>query len=309
MSRTDLIHFPVRTRYPLQPLLERDVCVDLWARLRKRFDHGVMACILMPNHLHLDLEGWFPEQARQLIGLELNAFSRSHFPGQRIWDPVPPPQILPDLLHLKRHIRYVHLNPCRAGLAQDPLEWEWSTHRDCVGATQNPWIDLQRLVALFGVPERDFAMEFHSYVSSDPSVKVAGTRLPPRADLSGLVTRLELVGEAVLQATRLPANALKKRGSPARLLAAQMVWQLGGRNQRALAEWLGMKERSLRDLLAAPLSPQKLAPALWILANLERFKCAATENRRLAGESRFEATPIHRKAVVAPKDTATPPTN
>ena len=173
-------HLTARTRYGLRPLVDRDACAELWARLRTRMGPS-LACVLMPNHLHIDLEGE-PTQARSALITELKAFSKSRFPGQRIWDPIGAPELLPDRLHLKRHIRYVHLNPCRANLVLDPLAWEWSTHRDAVGAVAEPWANLPQLLRLWDSRAQDFPRQFHSYVSGDPTVKVSGTPLPERVE-------------------------------------------------------------------------------------------------------------------------------
>jgi REP element-mobilizing transposase RayT len=37
-------------------------------------------------------------------------------------------------------IRYIHLNPVRAGLVTDPGSYVWSSHRDYVGTCRTPWV-------------------------------------------------------------------------------------------------------------------------------------------------------------------------
>jgi hypothetical protein len=179
--------------------------------------------------------------------------------------------MLADRLHLLRSARYIHLNPCRAGLAKDPLEWEWSTHRDLVGAVANPWLDLARLRELWRNPAQDFARSFHEYVSSDPSVKVAGTPLPELKGEPKLAATLERVGEAVLQVLRAPNGALRKKGAPARVLAAQVAERLGARDQRAIADWLAVSPRAVRGLLARPRNPSHERAVLLVLAHSTRF--------------------------------------
>jgi hypothetical protein len=87
----------------------------------------------------------------------------------------PEPERIPDLHHLKRQIRYVHLNPCRARLAGDPLQWEWSTHRDLAGCVSDPWPDPELLRHCFQAPRARLAEAAHAYISSDPSVTVTGS--------------------------------------------------------------------------------------------------------------------------------------
>ena len=37
-------------------------------------------------------------------------------------------------------VRYIHLNPVRGGLARDPADYPWSSHRDYLGAGSRPWV-------------------------------------------------------------------------------------------------------------------------------------------------------------------------
>lgn len=170
-------HLVARTRPGFRPLESREHCADIWQRLRSRFGR-IAACVLMPNHLHLLLLATRLEAAKWRLGVELRAWSRSFFPGQSIWTRMPEPEAVPDEAYLKRLIRYIHLNPCRAGLAADPLEWEWSTHRDVTGLVADPWPDLAQVSRLFRVGSPNLSRTIHEYVSSDPSVSIDGTPSP-----------------------------------------------------------------------------------------------------------------------------------
>lgn len=37
-------------------------------------------------------------------------------------------------------VRYIHLNPVRAGLVGDPADYPWSSHRDYLGAMRHEWV-------------------------------------------------------------------------------------------------------------------------------------------------------------------------
>lgn len=154
------------------------------------------------------------------------------------WSPAPRADPLPDALHLRRTLRYVHLNPCRAGLTTDPLAWPWSTHRDATGFAVPP------VRAREHAPDR-----FHRWVSADPSVAVEGTHLPE--GLWGTV-RWEQVRDAVAGVCRLPAEALTRRG-PARTLAIQAAWVVEVHDARLLADALEIALSSVyRTVARAP---------------------------------------------------------
>lgn len=46
-------------------------------------------------------------------------------------------------------LRYIHLNPVRAGLTKGPAEWAWSGHRDLVGMTDSSLLDLSLSLPVF----------------------------------------------------------------------------------------------------------------------------------------------------------------
>ena len=265
-------HLTCQALHGLAPLRDRDACADLWARLRARFQ-AVYATVFMPNHLHLAMEADDPEAARIELGRVVAAFAQSR--GRRLWNPVAPVAPIADRAKLRRHIRYILLNPCRARLATDPLEWEWSTHRDVVGAAADSWVDRGEMARLWDCSSLRLPERFHAYVSGDPSVKVAGTSLPARVAPERIAASLEQIGRAVMQAGRLSEEDFFRRGSAARGLAARLAYQLGGRNQEELARWLRLRERRVRGLLAAaPVAHERevVGAVHWIMANPARFR-------------------------------------
>ncbi len=155
---------------------------------------------------------------------------------------------------LRRNERYIHLNPCRARLIDDPLAWPWSTHRDRVG-----------LAWPCAVPTRTDPAAFHRYVSADPSVAVDGTLLPCRLD-GGTA---EQVYAAVSALTRSPAERLQLRG-PARTLWIQSLRLLTELTQPAIAREVGVCLSTVQRL------PPRWTPEIRLV-------------RRVLGDRRFPA--------------------
>lgn len=239
-------HLTARTRWPHKPFTDREVCADLWGRLQKRFPK-VLACVLMPNHLHIVLYGAHPEAARQILAIELRAFTQSQFPGLRLWEEVPPPEMIQDRKHLARFIRYVHLNPSRARLVDDPLEWEWSTHRDAVGGAAPTWIDLGMLMQIFKADPRKLAEVIHRYVSGDPTVHVASTPLiwsRPSGELFLPQTLMRAVWIATRSPSRLTAES--------RFLVARLVPRYSRVSAVEVGDALQITSGQVRRLLRDP---------------------------------------------------------
>lgn len=46
-------------------------------------------------------------------------------------------------------VRYIHLNPVRVGLADDPANWLWSGHRTYLGLTETPWLTTDWIYSQF----------------------------------------------------------------------------------------------------------------------------------------------------------------
>jgi hypothetical protein len=231
---------------------------DLWRRLRIRYP-ACLASVLMPNHLHLVIETRSPREARRILAIELRAFTRRWFPGKQLWATVDEPELIPDRRHLRRVIRYVHLNPCRAGLVSDPLQWEWSTHRDAVGAAFPPWLDLGALRRVWGCGAGAFASDFHRYVSGDPTVRVEGTALP-LARGGALVLSPELAVTAVCRAGRIDRIGRSQRpGLNHRKAVVHLLALAGGVVANRAAAALNISSSSVRRLTGAVLTPDECA--------------------------------------------------
>ncbi len=142
---------------------------------------------------------------------------------------------------VRRDIRYIALNPCRAELCNDPLEWVWSTHREVFGAAMDPWLDRARLLRIEGSADRH-----HAYVSSDPHVSVVGTAPPRTSPPSPVATRpIADIARAALAATRTPLGGLRHRG-PARAEFFRLAHEQGWQDAGLLARLAGVGAHAVR---------------------------------------------------------------
>jgi hypothetical protein len=177
-------------------------------------------------------------------------------------------------------VRYVLLNPCRpwtcAGtrlrLVSDPLSWPWSTLRDVIGATAEPWIDAQRLQGALEWTPRDFARRFHGYVSSDPSVRIEGTPFPETALPCAVPAEpLAHIADAVLCATRLSRDALRVRG-PARAMFVGLASRQGWTQPELLARACDAHRNTVTRLMHRS-TEALVAPAALCLGDV-RLTCS-----------------------------------
>jgi hypothetical protein len=158
-----------------------------------------------------------------------------------VWRSVPAPEPIPNAKHLQRQIRYVHLNPCHDGLVDDPLCWPWSTQRGAVGLELDPWVspaDISSFLCRTGT-----ARWLHDYVSSDPSVNVAGTPFPVPARRQAMPTApLAAIADAARAAVpdRIPLQ---------RHLLVLLAEHQGWRDTRLIADAAGITPGQVRRLL------------------------------------------------------------
>jgi hypothetical protein len=224
-------------------LCDFDVAEWLWPQLRAAFPLALASC-LMPDHPHLVTPSRDEEEARRALNRVLGALAR-HV-GVRHVGEASPPSVITDRPKLQRDLRYVALNPPRAGLVDDPLAWLFSTHRDVLGASVDPWIDATRLARALGRPVHGFVETYHRYVSSDPDVHVAGTPVP-RPALPTQVAHYPLtrIARAAAAATRTRPESIRRLGLP-RQLFVHLAREQGWRDWEALAIACDCSTRTIR---------------------------------------------------------------
>jgi hypothetical protein len=169
----------------------------------------------MPNHLHLLTALEDPIAAHARFRRLLAALARS-FDLPTLWKTVPEPRLLATPDKVLRQVRYIGLNPCRpvsvgsleVRLATDPLGYEWTTHRDAVGAIADPWVTASTILEACGIDASDAPAWLHRYISSDPHAAVGGTPMPVPA----LPATIDDALAAACAAHRAGSGAVRRRG-------------------------------------------------------------------------------------------------
>ena len=103
----------------------------------RKFGVECWAYCLMPTHYHFVLNGRrldFSGALHRLNGYYARWFNKEHgYRNHLFGDRFGAREIL-DESHLLEGVRYIVLNPVRAGLCRHPAEWRWSSYRATVGA-------------------------------------------------------------------------------------------------------------------------------------------------------------------------------
>lgn len=259
-------HFVARVEHPHRPFLDRWACVRTWRILSRNFP-GAMACVLMPNHVHLILQSSDAAQDHRRFR---GALSILGLP----WQPFPEPQPVPDKKHLWRLVRYTHLNPCRSFLCDDPLKWEWSTYRDYVGAAWPRWPDLDLVRKNLGWSRvSDWPALIHARTSADQTVKAEGTPTPRlHSGEQAAHASVEAICTAGLRVFRIMPQRLQER-FPFRAAIVQCAEKHQGVDVQAFCERFSVTRKALWNMRQRPV-PRGAAQALALVLS----------DRRLLGE-------------------------
>ena len=265
-----LPHYAAHTLRGVPSICEGEAAAWLWTHLRRGFPRAFVA-MLMTAHLHVIPMDRDERRAHRRLSDILAHFTRNFGRGQRVWRPVDAPIPVRDPKMLARSVRYVSDNPCRENLTPDPLAWNFTTHRDLMGAVADPWVMPEDLARALEWPLQGFQARFHRYVSTDSSVDVRGTP-PPRpatpVELAEIPIR-NLI-RAVAACTRTQPEAVTRPGLP-RTLLVHLALVLGWRDPRLLARVIQTTERTVNRIAATPLDPRILRAAL-LCANDARLQ-------------------------------------
>jgi hypothetical protein len=248
------IHLVARTELA-RPIFEnRNTALYAWNRLRAEFPR-VLAAMLMPEHLHVVIPD--AKDAIWRLGVALRSVTR-RLQRPSLWEPIPEVRRIADPQHLRRTVRYVLLNPCRRKLVSDPLQWEWSTHRDLLGLVQNPWVKADTLQEALGYESPSFVENFHRYVCREDCVSPSAQKMP-RAQKQGWIELGSLTDleEAYAIYRKIPKQHCKQRG-PARTELLQLALHLSQASREAIAKWAGISPRILHRYRVSALQPELL---------------------------------------------------
>jgi len=139
----------------------------------RRWEWIVLTYCLMPNHFHLIVhvpECGLSEGMQYLNGgyarRTNGRYGRTgHLFRNRFWS-----KFIESDSQLLGTIRYVVLNPVRAGLCSAPELWRWSSHRACAGLDEAPrFLAVDYVHAFFGKRRAEACLAYRRFVQDGQS--------------------------------------------------------------------------------------------------------------------------------------------
>lgn len=124
---------------------------------RERYPFFLYAYVFMPNHFHLLVEvGEVPTSRimQALLTSYARWFNRAHRRRGHVFQGRYKAVVCDRDSYLLELVRYIHLNPVRAGLVRNPGAWKWSGHNEYMGTARRGLIDPGPVLGELGSPRK-----------------------------------------------------------------------------------------------------------------------------------------------------------
>lgn len=136
---------------------EANALFELFSTIKTRDGWTVFAWCIMSNHFHLALRTSAVPLARGMHDVQ-GAFSRRFNQRQgrtgSLWQSRYQAKFVDEQRYLSQLVLYIHLNPVRAGVVEDPGDHPLSGHWELVRRVKNPLIDADDALLSFGETAR-----------------------------------------------------------------------------------------------------------------------------------------------------------
>lgn len=134
----------------------------------QRFGHRIHAFCLMTNHLHLAVQIQEAPLARimQNLGFRYTQYlNRKRKKTGHLFQGRYKALLIDADSYLLELVRYIHLNPVRAGMVTQPDDYLWSSHRAYLGLERIPWLTTDWILGQFGHNAGDAIGRYSSFAA------------------------------------------------------------------------------------------------------------------------------------------------
>ncbi len=126
---------------------------ELLKKVKQRDGLTIYAWALLSNHYHVAMRTSAVPLSRTMHyvqGTFSRRFNRRWRRTGPLWQSRYQARVIDDQRYFDQVMVYVHLNPIRAGLTDDPVDYEFSGHRELMRRVKNPLVDVDKAFLGFG---------------------------------------------------------------------------------------------------------------------------------------------------------------
>ena len=142
--------------------------LSVLAQTCQRFNWIIHAYCQMTNHYHLlveTIDGNLSKGMRQLNGVYTQHFNRHHLQVGHLYQGRYKAILVQKNSHLLELSRYIVLNPIRAGIVKNLIQWPWGSYPATMGAVVEPeWLDTDWLLSQFGKHRKSARAQYHKFI-------------------------------------------------------------------------------------------------------------------------------------------------
>ena len=162
---------------------DRRTWLRLLDRVATRCRWRVFAYVLLDNHFHLYFRLTDPNLSAGMHDLEsgyATLFNKNHDRSGHLFQARFHAVIVENDSHSVELTRYIHLNPVRAGIVQQPLQFRWSSYRYYLNPRDVPdWLDWTAVLAQLARRESAARVAYKRFVDAGMNGKCSN----PLADV------------------------------------------------------------------------------------------------------------------------------
>lgn len=250
--------------------------LELVGQVCERHNWVVHAYCLMTNHYHLLVET--PDAnlslgMRQLNGVYTQLFNRSHKRVGHLLQGRYKAILVQKDSHLLEVSRYIVLNPVRAGMVDDCMEWPWSSYAFTCALQQAPeWLAVDQLLSLFARSRAEAIVRYKDFVWRGVGISLwADLKQQLYLGSDSFVSQMQEKIKHPELLTEIPAKQKRAQAKPldwyvqnypsSRNEAIQMAFASGGYRLAELSRYFGLHYGTVSRIISGKSHKQNTSGA------------------------------------------------
>ncbi len=245
MGRRPRVHFPGAVYHIISRGNQRQAIFkdrgdyhqfqDFLAEAQKRYSVRLYAYVLMPNHLHLLMEvSSYPHSKvmQTLLYRYTRYYNKRHHKVGHLFQGRYRAILCDKESYLMELIRYLHLNPVRAGLVRDPKEYMWSSHENYLKGRDTGGVAVEEALSYWSKRRGEAVRRYADFV-------LDGVRQGHREEYYQVKEQRYLGEEEFIEQVEKEQERVAEAAGPVRLTIEEVVEEIARHWGRDVEEVLG----------------------------------------------------------------------
>lgn len=179
----------------------------------ERFGHIIEAFCFMSNHIHLAVKVSETNISNISKIIHHLAFRFTRYINRRykrighLFQGRFKSVLVDDEDYLKELIRYIHLNPVRAGVVADPQAYIWSSHRAYLEESEFVWLSKDRVLKKFHHEKEHAISNYQKFILLGVGIEVGFDF--KSGSMNGILGDCDFVDEILMKANKKPIKNIE----------------------------------------------------------------------------------------------------